>query len=108
MNLGLYLGVNLTKAVLAGLIVLSMLLSSTTLAQQLKNGMITVINRLDGTIAIAQIPTGTVGNNGGPVIEQYNVQDARLLDAVHAGDRVNYVITDRGGVRSITRLERQK
>jgi len=31
-----------------------------------------------------------------------------LLDAVHAGDRVTYSVAETGGVKTITKLDRQK
>ncbi len=95
----------LAKLVLAGSSL--MLFSSVAVAQQPKIGMITTINRIDGTVAIAQIPSGTVGDSSGPAIEQFNAQGS-LLDNVHVGDKVTYSVTENNGARTITRLDRQK
>jgi Cu/Ag efflux protein CusF len=84
------------------------------LAQQQQDsaGTITGINRLTGTVAITPTESGTVGSNA-PIsapapAEQFKVKDGALLDAVHAGDRVTYSVTDTGGVKTITKLDRQK
>ena len=78
----------------------------TALAQQSLNGMITGINRMDGSISIQQIASGTVGSEGGAV-EQFRAK-VDLLESVHAGDRVTYSVTDSNGTKTITKLERQK
>jgi len=76
------------------------------LAQQDITGMITMIDRLNGTIAIQQIQDTTVGTNTSGPIEQYKVQDGKLLDTVHAGDRVAFSTTG-NGVKTITKLQKQ-
>jgi Cu/Ag efflux protein CusF len=68
--------------------------------------MITGINRLNGTIAIQQTQSGTVGANTGA--EEFKVQDASLLEPLHAGDRVTFSIAASGGVKTITTIQRQK
>ena len=81
---------------------------SAVAAEQSAKGMITGINRLNGTIAIEPIRDGTVGQGGGGAAEEFRVQNGAMLDAVHAGDRVTYVVAENGGVRTITKLEKQK
>ena len=80
--------------------------------QQGSAGTITGINRLTGTVAIAPTQSGTVGSNAPTSVpapaEEFKVKDGALLDAVHAGDRVTYGVTDAGGVKTITKLDRQK
>jgi hypothetical protein len=80
--------------------------------QQGSAGTITGINRLTGTVAITPTQDATVGSNG-PVSapapsEQFKVKDGAMLDAVHAGDRVTYSVAETGGVKTITKLDRQK
>ena len=77
------------------------------MAEQATEGMITGINRLNGTVAIQQTPSGTVGTNA-PGSEQFKVQDGAMLESVHAGDRVTFSVTESGGVKTITKIERQK
>ena len=80
--------------------------------QQGSAGTITGINRLTGTVAIAPTQSGTVGSNAptsAPApAEEFRVKDGTLLEAVHAGDRVTYSVTDAAGEKTITKLDRQK
>lgn len=94
----------LAKAVLAGSMLT--LISSVTLAQQALTGMVTTIDRINGTIAIQQTQSGTVGANTRGATEQFKVQGS-LLNTVHAGDRVTYSVSETGGTKSITKLEKQ-
>jgi Cu/Ag efflux protein CusF len=82
-------------------------LTSAALAQQAANGMVTQIDRLNGTMAIQEIQSGTVGASGGGASQQFKVQDAQLLDNFHAGDRVTYSTTENNGVKMITKMQRQ-
>jgi Cu/Ag efflux protein CusF len=78
------------------------------MAQQTIEGMITKINRLNGTIAIQQTQSGTVGASAAAAAEEFKVQDGSLLEAVHAGDQVTYSVAESGGVKTITKLQKQK
>jgi acyl dehydratase len=95
----------LAKMVLAGSVLT--VISSTTWAQQPLTGMVTTIDRISGTIAIRQTQSGTVGSNSGPT-EQYKVQDGGMLTPVHAGDRVTFSVSETGGTKTVTKLEKQK
>jgi Cu/Ag efflux protein CusF len=94
----------LAKMILAG----SMLtvISSVTLAQQALTGTVTTIDRINGTIAIQQTQSGTVGANSGGATEQYKVQGVSL-DTLHAGDKVTFSVSELGGKKTITKLEQQ-
>src|SRR5437868_10343403 len=86
-------------------------LGSAASAQQGLTGTVTRIDRLDGTVSIqlqkAQNQGGTVGaNTGGPEELKTKVQ-GNLLNTLHAGDRVKFSITDTGGSKTISNLERQ-
>jgi Cu/Ag efflux protein CusF len=80
--------------------------------QQGSVGTITGINRLTGTVAITPTQSGTVGSNApastSAPAEQYKVKDGALLDTVHAGDRVTYSVSENAGVKTITKLDKQK
>jgi len=77
-------------------------------AQDAKTGMITQINRLNGTIAIQQTQDGTVGaGSSGGGVKQYKVPVASL-EALHAGDQVSFSATQSGGVDTITKIEKKK
>jgi Cu/Ag efflux protein CusF len=93
------------KIALIGLTAASMI-TSAALAQQTRSGMVTKIDRLSGTITIQQTQPGTVGANGGAV-QEYKVSKEKSLDAIHAGDRVNFTTTDGNGGKTIDKLEQQ-
>jgi len=100
---------------LAGLAALGLV--SVASAQQAMTGTVTRIDRLDGTIAIQlqKTPTqsGTVGANtggaksDGPAEELKTRVQGNLLNVLHAGDRVKFSLTEAGGTKTITNLERQ-
>jgi Copper binding periplasmic protein CusF len=95
----------LAKLILAGAMLAAV--PSITLAQQSQTGTISVINRLSGTIAIKQTPSGTVGAGGGGATEQQFNAPVAMLDSVHAGDRVTFTTSEAGGKKTITKIERQ-
>ncbi|MBI5319354.1 copper-binding protein [Bradyrhizobium sp.] len=77
-------------------------------AQDAKTGMITQIDRINGTIAIQQPRNGTVGTTGGgSTVKQYKVQGVSL-DSLHAGDQVSYTAAQSGGVDTVTKIEKKK
>lgn len=78
------------------------------MAQQAVEGMITKINRLNGTVAIRQTEGGTVGANAAAADQEFKVQNGSLLDSVHAGDLVTYSIAESGGVKTVIKLQRKK
>lgn len=80
---------------------------SAAMAQEVRTGLVTQINRLDGTIAIRAIPDGTVGAGGGGPAKQYKVPGASL-EALHAGDRVSFSVIQSGGVDTIAKIEKKK
>lgn len=84
------------------------LIGSATLAQQVTTGtgMITVLDRIHGTVAIRQAPSGTVGASNGGVVTEFKLKGVSL-DALHAGDRVTFSATETGGIKTITKIEKQ-
>ena len=100
---------------LAGLVALT--LTSVASAQQAMTGTVTRIDRLDGTIAIQLQKTpaqnGTVGantvgtNTGGAAEELKTKVQGNLLNTLHAGDRVKFSLTEAGGTKTISNVERQ-
>ncbi|MFK4505831.1 copper-binding protein [Bradyrhizobium daqingense] len=97
-----------TKFILAGAAVVTML-ASNAFAEDM-TGMITRIDRLNGTISIQQTQKGTVGASTGNAgaLQEYKAKDAAMLDAVHAGDRVSYTATETNGTGTLTKLQKQK
>jgi Cu/Ag efflux protein CusF len=82
--------------------------SSVTLAQQAMTGTgtITTVDRISGKIAIQQAQNGTVGANTGGVVNEFKLQGGSL-DAWHAGDKVTFSGTETGGMKTITKIEKQ-
>ena len=95
----------IARMILAGASALC-ILTSIASAEPL-TGRVMGINRLTNTIAIQQAQDGTVGANGG-VTEEFRAQDGVSLDNVHVEDRVSYTVSKAAGVKTITKLERQK
>jgi hypothetical protein len=103
------------KIMLAGLAALTF--ASAASAQQAMTGTVTRIDRLDGVIAIQlqKTPTqsGTVGANSGaaktdgPAEELKTKIQGNLLNVLHAGDRVKFSLTEAGGTKTISNVERQ-
>jgi Cu/Ag efflux protein CusF len=96
---------NLAKMMLAGAMLAA--IPSVTLAQQSLTGTVTTIDRINGSIAIRQTPSGTVGASGGGATEQQFMAPAALLDTVHAGDKVTITASESGGKKTITKIDRQ-
>ena len=105
----------MAKITLAGLAALTFV--SAASAQQAMTGTVTRIDRLDGTIAIQlqKTPTqsGTVGANTSgaktdePAEELKTKVQGNLLNVLHAGDRVKFSLTEAGGTKTISNVERQ-
>jgi Cu/Ag efflux protein CusF len=83
------------------------IISSGVLAQQALTGSITKVDEANGKITIQQTQSGTVGANTGSAAEDFKVGDGLLFNAVQAGDKVVFTATDVGGVKTITKLEKQ-
>lgn len=94
------------KPMLAAAVLAS--IGSAVSAQEARTGMITQINRLNGTIAIQQPRDGTVGATGSSsTAKQYKVQGVSL-DSLHAGDQVSFTATQSAGVDTITKIEKKR
>lgn len=98
----------LAKTALAGSLLA--LISSVALAQEALTGMVTIVNRISGTITIQPIQGGTenatVGANTGGTAEQFKVQ-AGMLTSLHAGDRVTFSVSEAGGTKTITKIDKK-
>ena len=102
------IAMRLTQTFLAGSLLT--LISSVTLAQEALTGTVTMVNRISGTIAIQPAQSGTesatVGANTGGTAEQFKVQ-AGMLTNLHAGDRVAFSVSETGGTKTITKIEKR-
>ena len=91
------------KIILATAIVV---ISSGALAQQALTGSVTRIDEANGKITIQLAQSGTVGTSTAAA-EDFKVQDGLLFNAVKPGDKVAFTATEAGGVKTITKLEKQ-
>ena len=68
-------------------------------------GLITKVDRLNGTITMQSLPS--VGAPGGAsgALEEFKAKDAAMLDSVHAGDRVSYSVSESNGRKTLTKLQ---
>jgi hypothetical protein len=80
-----------------------------------QKGLVTVVNRLNDTIAIrieqsdtdaAKAPDGTKPDGAKPdgATEQFKI-DHTLSETVHAGDKVKFSVSDSGDPKTITKIE---
>jgi Cu/Ag efflux protein CusF len=97
---------NIAKMVLAATAAIT-LIGSAALAQQALTGMVNTVDRINRTIAIKPTQSGTVGANSGNAAEAFKVQDGLSLDTLHAGDTVSFSVTEKAGVKTITKIDKQ-
>jgi Cu/Ag efflux protein CusF len=83
------------------------IIGSSAFAEQMREGMVTRIDRISGTISIKDIPDGTVGANTGAATEEFKVQDGARLNDLHAGDRVSFGVNESPGTKTITKIEKK-
>ena len=83
------------------------IVGSSALAEQMRTGMVTRIDRISGTISIKDVPDGTVGANTSAATEEFKVQDGARLNELHAGDRVSFGVNDTAGTKTITKIEKK-
>jgi hypothetical protein len=84
----------------------TIVMASAASAQEL-TGMLTMIDRVDHNVAIQRTQNGTVGASTG-AIDVLKVPTNVSLEPVHVGDNVTYGVTETGGVKSVTKLEKMK
>jgi Cu/Ag efflux protein CusF len=99
------ISMNLTRMMLTGAMLMAV--PSMALAQQSLTGTVTTIDRINGTIAVRQTPSGTVGANGGGATEQQFKAPGGMLDTVHAGDKITFTASEAGGKKTITKMDKQ-
>jgi hypothetical protein len=64
------------------------------------------VDRINGVVAIRLTQSGTTGSNAGGV-EEFKTPKGLSLDTLHASDRVTFSVSETGGVRTITKLQKQ-
>jgi Cu/Ag efflux protein CusF len=96
----------LAKIALVGAAALT-IISSGALAQQTLSGTISKVDEANGKIAIQPTQGGTVGANAAGAAQEFKVQDGLMFNAIQAGDKVSYSVTENGGVKTITKLQKR-
>lgn len=91
---------------LAGIASLT-ILGSAAFAQDDQTGQVTQVNRLNNTVAIRPIQSGTVGANTAGSEQQFKVKDGVSLEDLHAGNRITYSTTETGGTKTLTKFKVQ-
>jgi Cu/Ag efflux protein CusF len=95
----------IAKIILATAVIM---FGSAASAQQSLSGSVTRIDEANGKITIQKAQSGTVGTTGaGSAAEEFKVQDGLLFNALQPGDKVMFTATEVGGVKTITKLEKQ-
>ena len=97
----------IAKIVLASCAAL-ILTGSASLAQQATTGagMVTIVDRISGTVAIRPTQSGTVGANASGAATEFKLKGVSL-DDLHAGDMVKYSATETDGTKTITKIDKQ-
>ena len=95
----------IAATILAAIAALS-IAGTSAMAQEMRTGMVTGIDRISGTISIKDLPDGTTGAQDGAATGQFKVQDGARLEALHAGDRVSFTVSDDAGSKTITKIDR--
>ena len=94
------------KTILSGAAALLVVCSS-AFAQQNLVGTISKMDEASGKIAIQQTQPGTVGASSSGASEEFKIQDGLVFNAFQVGDKVVFTVTEIGGVKTITKLEKQ-
>ena len=100
----------IAKLVLAGTAVVA-LAGSLALAQDKpqedRTGQVTRVNRLDNTVAVRPVQSGTVGANTAGAEQEFKVKDGVSLEDLHAGNMITYSVTETGGTKTMTGFKKQ-
>ena len=83
------------------------ILSGVAFAQDDQTGQVTQVNRLNNTVSIRPIQSGTVGANTAGAEQQFKVKDGVSIEDLHAGNRITYSTTETGGTQTIAKFKVQ-
>jgi Cu/Ag efflux protein CusF len=76
-------------------------------AQEVRVGTISRLDEANGTIAISEAQAGTTGSGAGSSAQEYKAQDGLLFNALKEGDRVSFTVEEKGGVKTIAKVQKQ-
>lgn len=83
------------------------ILSGVAFAQDDQTGQVTQVNRLNNTVSIRPIQSGTVGANTAGAEQQFKVKDGVSIEDLHAGNRITYSVSETGGTQTLTKFKVQ-
>jgi Cu/Ag efflux protein CusF len=95
----------IAKTILAGAATLA-IVTSGAFAQDM-TGTVSKVDQANGKITVQTTPSGTVGANAANASEDFKVQDGLMFNAIQAGDKVAFSVSEVNGVKTITKLQKQ-
>jgi Cu/Ag efflux protein CusF len=96
----------MSRATILGMAATAMF-SLGALAQESRHGTISRLDEANGTITISEAQAGTTGSGAGSSWQEYKVQDGLMFNAFKEGDRISFTVQEIGGVKTVTRLQKQ-
>ena len=81
------------------------LMNTAVYAQQNLTGTVVNLDEQKGTITVKQTQSGTVGESGAS--QEFKAKDGLLFNALKAGDKVTFTVSDIDGTKTITNLSKQ-
>ena len=95
-----------SRAIILGVAATAMF-SLGVLAQESRHGTISRLDEANGTIAISEAQAGTTGSSAGSPWQEYKLQDGLLFNALKEGDNISFTVEEKGGVKTVTKLQKQ-
>ena len=95
-----------SRAIILGMAAAVMFSLSAT-AQETRQGTISRVDPAKGTIAVAETQTGTTGSSTMSGAQEYQLLDPLLFNAIKDGDRISFIVGEKDGVKTITKLQKQ-
>jgi len=95
-----------SRAIILGMATAAMF-SLGALAQESRQGTISRVDSAKGTIAVSETQTGTTGSSAMSSPQEYKLQDPLLINAIKDGDHISFTVEEKGGVKTITKLQKQ-
>jgi len=77
------------------------------LAQESRVGTISRLDEANGTIAISEAQSGTVGSSAGSPPQTYKLQDGLMFNALKEGDSISFTVEEIGGVKTVTKVQKR-
>ena len=95
-----------SRAIILGVAAAAMF-SPGALGQESRSGTVSRLDLSKGTVVISEAQAGTTGSSAGSATQEYKLLDAVLLNALREGDRIAFTVEDKGGMKTITKVQKQ-